>query len=242
MRTSRAWDQLRDIKMIPDWLENPPGSCLIEMGKTRVLCTAVWIDDVPPFLKGTGQGWLTCEYRMLPGSTLSRVSRERAASSGRTYEIQRLIGRSLRACLDLTNIGERTIFIDVDVLQADGGTRICGINGSVIALYRCLQKMERDLGIPVAFAFKGIVSAVSVGMVEGQILLDLEYSEDAVAEVDMNIVAFERKELVEVQGTGERRTFSRSQLLEMLSLAEKGIEQIYRIQTQVLELRNGVGN
>ncbi len=236
MRNSRSNDQLRDVKLIPDWLENPPGSCLIEMGRTRVLCTATWNEDVPQFLKGTGQGWLTCEYRMLPGSTPSRISRERAALSGRTYEIQRLIGRSLRSCLDLAAIGERTIFVDVDVLQADGGTRICGINGSVIALYRCLREMEKKLGIPVAFAFKGIVSAVSVGIVEGEVLLDLEYSEDSCAEVDMNVVAFECKQFVEIQGTGERQTFSHSQLLELLSLSQKGIEEIYQIQRQALGL------
>ncbi len=236
MRSNRANDQLRDVKLMPDWLENPAGSCLVEMGRTRVLCTATWLDDVPQFLKGTGQGWLTCEYRMLPGSTPSRISRERAASSGRTYEIQRLIGRSLRACLDLNTIGERTIFVDVDVLQADGGTRICGINGSVIALYRCLQEMEKRLGVPVAFAFKGIVTAVSVGIVEGKVLLDLEYSEDSCAEVDMNIVAFERDQFVEIQGTGERQTFSHSQLLELLSLASKGIEEMYQLQRQVLGL------
>ncbi len=236
MREERKKDELRPMKIVPDWLDNPPGSCLIEMGRTRVLCTAVWLDDVPQFLKGTGQGWLTCEYRMLPGSTLSRISRERAASSGRTYEIQRLIGRSLRACLDLNAIGERTIFVDVDVLQADGGTRICGINGSVIALYRCLQKMEEELGVPVAFAFKGIVSAVSVGIVEGEPLLDLDYSEDSQAEVDMNVVAFEKDRFVELQGTGERETFTKDQLLDLLSLAEKGIGEVYRMQREVLSL------
>ncbi len=235
MRTERTKDELRKIKAYPGWLSNPSGSCLFEMGNTRVLCTAVWRDDVPVFLKDTGKGWLTSEYRMLPASAVGRISRERAAQSGRTYEIQRLIGRSLRACVDLSVIGERTIYVDVDVLQADGGTRTAGINGSVIALYMCLKRLEEETGVPVEFSFKGIVSAVSVGIVDGEMLLDLEYSEDSSAEVDMNVVAFEKTGFVEVQGTGENSIFTRQQLDEMLSLAEKGINEIYALQKDTIE-------
>ncbi len=234
MRVDRGWNELRAIEIIPGWLDNPPGSCLFRMGKTRVLCTATWIDDVPNFLKGTGSGWLTCEYRMLPGSTLGRVSREKSAGSGRTFEIQRLIGRSLRACVDLEHIGERTIYLDVDVLQADGGTRTAGINGGVIALYMCLKALERQLGHPIEFTFRGVVSAISVGVVEGQVLLDLEYSEDSQATVDMNVVAFEGKEFVEVQGTGERGGFTRAVLDELLDLAQKGIEEVLAKQKEVI--------
>ncbi len=235
MRKERKFNEARPIRIVPRWLNNPAGCCLFEMGNTKVLCTAVWQDDVPQFLKGSGQGWLTCEYRMLPASTINRISRDRSANSGRTYEIQRLIGRSLRACVDLNAIGERTIFIDVDVLQADGGTRTAGINGAVVALYQCLKEMEKRLGVPVAFSFKGIVTAISVGIVNKELLVDLNYSEDSQAEVDMNVVMFEAKDFVELQGTGERALFSRGELLDMLTFAQEAISDIYQKQKSAIE-------
>ncbi len=226
---------VRPMNVSMGWIEGVYGSCLFEMGRTRVLCVVTIQDDVPPFLKGTGKGWLTCEYRMLPGASGIRISRERAANSGRTYEIQRLIGRSLRMAVDLDVIGERTIFVDVDVLQADGGTRTAGINGGLLALAMGLKRLEKEYGIPFAFSFRGIVSAISVGIVDGKIVVDLDYEKDSQAEVDMNVVMFEANEFIEIQGTGERNTFNMDSLNGLLFSAVEGIKFVYKIQSQVIE-------
>ncbi len=228
----RACDQLRRIKITKDFIKYAEGSCLIEFGDTKVICTATVDDRVPPFLNGTGQGWLTAEYSMLPRATAQRNVREAARGklSGRTQEIQRLIGRSLRASLDLSKLGERTIWIDCDVVQADGGTRTASITGGFIALYLALKKLD------ALDALKGFVSAVSVGIVGGVACLDLNFEEDSSAQIDMNVVMLDAESFVEIQGTAESGTFSKSDLDRLLSLAQKGISEILKIQREVLEV------
>lgn len=230
----RAPNQLRPVKITPNFLSHPAGSCLIEMGGTRVVCSAMLEESVPPFLKGSGKGWLTAEYSMLPASSSSRVGRERAKIGGRTHEIQRLIGRSLRAVADLSVLGERSILIDCDVLDADGGTRTASITGAFVAVGLALQKLQK--GNP-AFGrvLKTAVAAVSVGIVKGSAVLDLNYEEDKRADVDMNIVKTAENHFVEVQGTAEGATFGDTQLQELLALAHGGLDQLFEAQRAVLE-------
>jgi ribonuclease PH len=218
----RAPDQLRPLELQPDYLEQPHGSVLFAQGKTKVLCTASIQDGVPRWLYGQKRGWLTAEYSLLPASTGDRTEREasRGKQGGRTVEIQRLIGRSLRAVTDFDALGERTLWVDCDVLQADGGTRCAAISGAYVAARRALDRFG------LGKALTGSVAAVSVGIVGGEALLDLDYSEDALAEVDMNVVVTGDGELVEVQATAERTPFTRGQLGELLDLAEIGIEEI----------------
>lgn len=233
----RANDQLRPVRLTVDYLRHAEGSVLIEFGDTRVLCVATIEERVPPFLVGRGQGWLTAEYAMLPRSGASRSARESVAGKvgGRTHEIQRLIGRSLRAAIDLQALGERTIVLDCDVLQADGGTRTASITGAWVALRRaCLRLRERGtLKVdPVRLG----VAAVSVGVVNGEALLDLNYAEDSKAEVDANVVMTDQGEFIEVQGTAEGKPFARARLDELLALAEGGITELLAMQRQYAAL------
>ncbi len=226
----RKFDELRKVTITLDYIKHAEGSCLIEFGDTKVICTASVEEKVPPFLKGTGQGWITAEYSMLPRATAQRTVREAARGklTGRTQEIQRLIGRSLRCAVDLTALGEMTIWIDCDVIQADGGTRTASITGAFVALYRALQKIEK------LTALKNFIAAVSVGIVNGNVLLDLNYEEDSLAEVDMNVVMTDKGNFVEIQGTAEGEPFSRDTLNTMLDLSEKGIKELIKIQKTVL--------
>ncbi|MBF0522542.1 MAG: ribonuclease PH [Candidatus Omnitrophica bacterium] len=228
----RKTNELRKIKVVKNYIKHPAGSCLIEAGETRVICTATVEESVPPFLKGTGKGWVTAEYGMLPGSCTNRIKRNDV--SGRVQEIQRLVGRSLRAVVDMANIGERTIKIDCDVIQADGGTRTASITGGFIALILALEKMKKEghiKKIPVS----DYVTAVSVGIVDGELLLDLKYDEDSKAQMDMNVVMVGQGEFVEVQGTAEGKPFSKKQMDGLLKLAEKGIGELLKIQKQTLK-------
>ncbi len=232
----RANDQLRPVKVTVDYAKYAEGSALIEFGDTRVLCAASIEDRVPPFLLGRGQGWVTAEYAMLPRAGTTRSQRESVTGKvgGRTHEIQRLIGRSLRACMDLRALGERSIVLDCDVLQADGGTRTAAITGAWIALRRaCATLKQRGLlkTIPVKFA----VAAVSVGVVGGQPMLDLAYVEDSKAEVDANVVMTSRGDYIEVQGTAEGKPFSRERLGELLDLADKGVRELMAIQQEYVK-------
>ncbi|MBF0216432.1 MAG: ribonuclease PH [Candidatus Omnitrophica bacterium] len=232
----RKNNELRNVKITPHYIKQAKGSCLIEMGDTRVICTASVEDGVPRFLKGKGQGWVTAEYGMLPASCASRVSRESAQGkmSGRTHEVQRLIGRSLRSICDMNALGERTIWIDADVIQADGGTRCAGITGSFIALAIAIDKIMKDElieGMPL----KSHIAAVSVGMVKGMESLDLNYEEDSTAEVDMNVVMTGNGEFVEIQGTAEKEPFSSSTMDKMVSLAKNGIKQLIECQKDALK-------
>ncbi|HEX8983736.1 MAG TPA: ribonuclease PH [Ktedonobacterales bacterium] len=227
----RANDQLRPISITTDYIKHAEGSALIEFGDTRVLCVASIEDRVPPFLEGRGQGWVTAEYAMLPRAGNTRSQRESVAGKvgGRTHEIQRLIGRSLRAALDLRALGERTITLDCDVLQADGGTRTASITGAWIALQRATKRLKEQ-GILRVDPVKLSVAAVSVGIVKDQGMLDLNYGEDSRAEVDANVVMTDKGEFIEVQGTAEGKPFSRARLDELLALAEKGIRELQEIQ------------
>lgn len=228
----RRPDELRPVKITPNFLASPPGSCLIEMGGTRVVCSAMIEDSVPQWMKGKGKGWLTAEYSMLPASSVQRVSRERSKVGGRTQEIQRLIGRSLRACLDLDKLGERSVLIDCDVLDADGGTRTAAITGAYVALTLGLRKFQAQA--PVLHALRGAVAAVSVGVIKGSPCLDLHYDDDKSADVDMNIVKTSEGKYVEVQGTAEGATFDRDALDTLLKLADKGIAELLAAQKKVL--------
>lgn len=234
-RTERKWNEIRTVAITRDYLDNATGSALIEMGKTRVLCTATLEERVPPFLKDSGKGWLTAEYAMLPMSTPDRIAREsvRGRIGGRTHEIQRLIGRSLRAVTDLGAFGERTVYIDCDVIQADGGTRTASITGSFIALVDAFRKMKAN-GIVDVFPIRDYVAAISVGQVGEGLLLDLDYSEDSTAEVDMNFVMTGSGDMIEIQGTAEGTPFSRTLMNEMLDLASKGIEDLIRKEKDIL--------
>jgi len=232
----RKRDQLRPIKIETDFVQHPEGSVLITVGDTKVICNASIEERVPPFLRGQGKGWITAEYAMLPRATAQRNIREssRGKVSGRTMEIQRLIGRALRSIVDLDKIGERTIWIDCDVIQADGGTRTAAITGAYVALVLALGKLIKQKSIK-EMPITEYLAAISVGiMPDEEAVLDLEYVEDSTANVDMNIVMTSKKEFVEVQGTGEEATFSFNQLNEMLQLAEKGIEEIFALQKEAL--------
>jgi len=230
----RAWDELRPVKIIPGFQNFAEGSALIELGQTRVLCSVSVEERVPAFLKGGGGGWITAEYAMLPRATVTRTPRERDRIGGRSQEIQRLIGRSLRAITDLDALGERTLIVDCDVIQADGGTRTAAITGSYVALYQALQTMA-NMGILSAIPLKGVVAATSVGIVHSYMLLDLCYDEDCSAEVDFNVVMTSQGEFVEIQGTAEGKPFSKETIDSLLSLAEKGIKQLFQIQQTALE-------
>lgn len=231
----RGPEDLRPTRVMPNYLKFPAGSCLVEVGDTRLICTAMIDDRVPPFLKGTSSGWITAEYSMLPGATPTRTPREvsRGKPGGRTVEIQRLIGRTLRAAVDLTRIGEKTIWIDCDVIQADGGTRTAAITGGYVALVLALSGLAREQNWD-ALPITDYVAAVSVGMVQGQPVLDLCYAEDSTAQVDMNVVMTGSGEFVEIQGTAEGSPFSHSRLDEFLSLAEHGIRSLMEIQKEAL--------
>ena len=223
--------EVRAIRVTPGVQRHAEGSVLYEMGETKVVCAASVEDRVPPFLRGSGRGWVTAEYAMLPRSTTTRVQREGRGGKvqGRTQEIQRLIGRSLRAVIDFEPLGERTVTIDCDVLQADGGTRTASINGAWIALRQACERLVRD-GAIAANPVREPVAAVSVGMVGGRVLADLDYAEDSSAEVDMNVVMTESGKLIEVQGTAEGAPFSRTELDRMLSAAERASREILRSQ------------
>jgi ribonuclease PH len=231
----RGPNELRPVKITPGFLPYAEGSVLIEMGNTRVICAASLEDRVPPFLRNSGQGWLTAEYSMLPRSTQTRTSREigRGGPSGRTHEIQRLIGRSLRAVADLKALGERTLTIDCDVLQADGGTRTAAITGAFVAFALAGSRLLKAGKISRSVV-SNQVAAVSVGIVDNTLLLDLKYDEDSKAEVDMNIVCTGDRRFIEVQGTAEREPFSRAQMDELLALAEGGIVTLLRLQQEVI--------
>jgi len=238
---NRQNDEMRPVRFTPGFTKNPDGSVLVQTGDTMVLCTAMVEAKVPPFLKGSGSGWVTAEYSLLPSSTETRTQREatRGKINGRTSEIQRLIGRSLRAVVDLPALGERTIWIDCDVLQADGGTRTASISGAFVALCLALMKLQAE-GVIKQLPIIDYVAAVSVGIVDGETVLDLEYIEDSRAEVDMNVVMTGRGNFVEVQGTAEGTPYSKAKLDEMLALAEKGIQEIFDLQANIIG--KGFGN
>jgi ribonuclease PH len=232
----RRWDELRPLKITRSYLKNVEGSVLIEMGDTKVICTVTVEESVPPFLRGKNKGWISAEYGMLPRSSRERIPREsvRGRVGGRTHEIQRLIGRSLRAVTDLERLGERTLWIDCDVIQADGGTRTASITGAFIALADALhhaQKQGRIDRIPI----KDFLAAVSVGRVHGQPALDLCYEEDSNAEVDMNIVMTGGEKFVEVQGTAEQQPFTRSEMDALVDLAKKGVRHLVTQQKKLLK-------
>lgn len=231
----RDKNQLRDTKIIRNYIKYAEGSCLIEMGNTKVICTASVEDGVPPFLRKTGRGWVTAEYGMIPRSCKSRSPREssRGGVGGRTHEIQRLVGRSLRSVMDLPKLGERTIWIDTDVIQADGGTRCAAITGSFVALYDALNKMKKD-GIFDNLPVDDFVAAVSVGIIGGEVYLDLDYEEDSNAEVDMNVIMTGKGRFVEVQGTAEKNPFDSKALTKMISAAEQGIKELIAKQRKAL--------
>lgn len=232
---NRKYDELRNIKITRNYLKHPQGSVLIEMGDTKIICTVMIENRVPRFLKGKGSGWVTAEYSMLPGSTQGRKVRgvTRGKVDGRTQEIQRLIGRSLRGVVDLKKLGERTLWIDCDVIQADGGTRTAAITGGFVAMVEALHWLyeEGDIeGIPIS----NFMSAVSVGIVEGVPLLDLCYEEDYRASVDMNVVMTDENEFIEIQGTGEGDTYSKEELNDLLELAERGNNELIIKQKEAL--------
>ena len=234
----RKAEEMRPVKVDRGFLKHAEGSLFIEVGETKVLCTATVEDKVPLFLRGTGQGWVTAEYGMLPRATKTRTPRESATgrASGRTFEIQRLIGRSLRAVIDLAKLGERTVLIDCDVIQADGGTRTTAVTGAFVALADALHRLQESSLIQGPL-LKDFVAAVSVGSVEGNLMLDLNYAEDSMADVDMNVVMTGSKKFVEVQGTAEEVPFDKEQLDQMLHLAMRGIEQLVDLQRQLLGAR-----
>jgi ribonuclease PH len=232
---NRAFDQLRPVQVKRHFARQAAGSVLYQAGGTTILCTASVEADVPPWLAGRGKGWITAEYSMLPGSTPSRKPRERSGKlDGRTAEIQRLIGRSLRAVADLTALGERLITVDCDVLEADGGTRTASVTGGFLALVDALASLRADLPDPQRFPLRDSVAAVSVGLVHGQAVLDLDYQQDLDATVDMNVVMTGRGQFVEIQGTGEEAVFDEAQLQAMLRLARSGIARLTELQRATL--------
>jgi len=239
-RDGRKADQLRRLKIVRGCNVHAEGSTCIEMGDTKVVCTASLEYKVPQFLRGSGRGWVTAEYGMLPRSTRERMNRESVAGKqvGRTLEIQRLIGRSLRAVTDLEALKEYTIWMDCDVIQADGGTRTAAINGAYLALYDAFRRMVENKKLP-EIPFRDSVAAVSVGIVDGVPLLDLDFEEDERAEVDMNMVMTGAGSLVEVQGTGEKRAFTREELTAVLDLAQQGIEKVAWLQNQAIFAADG---
>lgn len=240
----RQVNHIRTVKITPDYISHPEGSVLIEVGDTKVICNASIEDKVPPFMRGKGKGWITAEYAMLPRATEQRNIREssRGKVSGRTMEIQRLIGRALRSVVDLDKIGERTVWVDCDVIQADGGTRTASITGAFVAVVLAFGKLLKK-GTISKMPVTDYLSAISVGVLsDGKEILDLNYQEDSQADVDMNIVMTGSGEFVEIQGTGEEATFSQSQLLTMLQLANEGIEEVTEHQKETIgELSDRIG-
>ncbi|MDY6284793.1 MAG: ribonuclease PH [Fibrobacter sp.] len=230
---NRKFNETRPVKMTTGFISSADGSVLIEMGNTRVICNATLLPEIPAWLSGKGRGWITAEYSLLPQSTGKRVERERKGASGRTQEIQRLIGRSLRGAADLNALGENAIVVDCDVIQADGGTRTASIIGGFVALAIALKKIKKNLGIE-AQILKHAVTAISTGVVKGEPLLDLCYVEDSAADVDMNIVMRDAKTFIEVQGTGEHSDFDRATLNTLLDLGEKACKEIYPLQMQAI--------
>lgn len=237
-RSDQRWpDEIRSVRITRGYCKHALGSCLIEIGDTRVVCAANIENKVPPHLKNTGTGWITAEYGMLPSSTTTRMIREssKGRPQGRTHEIQRLIGRSLRAAVSLQDVGERTIWLDCDVLQADGGTRTASITGAYIALKDALEAMTAQQLI-ARNPIREQVAAVSVGIIDGEIFLDLNYEEDSRADVDMNVVMTGSGSIIEIQGTAEGQAFTRDQMNSLITLAEKGIAQLMKIQKQSLQI------
>ncbi len=235
MRTNeRKNNELRPVEFIPNYIMHPEGAVLISVGNTKVICTATIENKLPPFMRGQGKGWITAEYSMLPRATNTRNVRESARGklSGRTMEIQRLIGRSLRAAVDLEKLGERMIWIDCDVIQADGGTRTASITGSVVAMKLAFDKLVAE-GVLKESPLKEHLAAISVGIKDGEVILDLDYEEDSSAEVDMNVIMTESGQFVEIQGTGEEATYSHAELLQMLDVASQGIKQLIEAQKQI---------
>jgi ribonuclease PH len=231
----RSWDDARAISITPGYQKFAEGSALIEMGQTWVLCAASLEERVPPFLRGQGQGWITAEYSMLPRATTSRTPRDRDTGrvNGRSQEIQRLIGRSLRAVTDLEALGERTVQIDCDVIQADGGTRTAAITGAYVALYQALKLLVDNRALP-KLPLRSSVAAISVGLVDNELLLDLCYREDSQAQVDFNVVLTDRGEMVELQGATEGEPFPQHLVPEILSLASRGVEPLFRAQREAI--------
>ena len=232
----RAWDELRPINIIPGFQSFAEGSAMIELGKTRILCSVTVENKVPNFIREIGGGWITAEYAMLPRSTVTRTNRDSKTGrvSGRNQEIQRLIGRSLRAVANLTALGERTFIVDCDVIQADGGTRTAAITGAYVALYQAMQKLT-NIGIYPNIPLRSAVAATSVGIVNSYTLLDLCYDEDHRAEVDFNSVMTSKGEFVEIQGSAESKPFSKETIDTILSLSRKGIEQLFQIQQSTID-------
>lgn len=230
MRENRKNDEMREVKVTKNYIMHPEGSVLIEFGNTKVICNATVEEKVPPFLRGTGTGWVTAEYSMLPRATNNRVQRESSKGklSGRTMEIQRLIGRALRAAVNLEKLGERTVIIDCDVIQADGGTRTASITGGYLALELAVEKLI-DTGKLTEIPINSRVAAISVGKIKDEILLDLEYEEDFRADVDMNIIMNDKGEFIELQGTGEEATFTQDELLKFIEISRKGFEKLFKL-------------
>ncbi len=230
----RKADELRRIKITKNYLKSAEGSVLIEMGDTKVICTATVDKSVPPFLRGKGVGWVTAEYAMLPRSSAQRISRERSKVGGRTHEIQRLIGRALRSVVDMDALGERTVLIDCDVIQADGGTRTASITGAYIALVEALQHIKAQ-GTIDQVPVTDYLAAISVGIVDGKPVLDLCYKEDSAAEVDLNLVMTGTGKIVEVQGTAEGEPFSKAEMNKLIALGEKGVKALIKKQKEMLK-------
>ena len=230
MRENRKNDEMREQQVTKNYIMHPEGSVLIEFGNTKVICNATVEEKVPPFLRGTGTGWVTAEYSMLPRATNNRVQRESSKGklSGRTMEIQRLIGRALRAAVNLEKLGERTVIIDCDVIQADGGTRTASITGGYLALELAIEKLI-DTGKLTEIPINSRVAAISVGKIKDEILLDLEYEEDFRADVDMNIIMNDKGEFIELQGTGEEATFTQDELLKFIEISRKGFEKLFKL-------------
>ena len=230
MRTGRKNDEMREVRVTKNYIMHPEGSVLIEFGNTKVICNATVEEKIPPFLRGSGTGWITAEYSMLPRATNNRVQREASKGkiAGRTMEIQRLIGRALRSSIDLGKLGERTIIIDCDVIQADGGTRTASITGAYLAMELAIEKLidERKLNeIPIISK----VAAISVGKIKNEILLDLEYEEDSKADVDMNIILNDKGEFIEIQGTGEEATFTQDDLMKFIEVSKNAFEKLFKL-------------
>jgi len=231
----RKADELRTVRILRNYLKSAEGSVLIEMGDTKVICTATVDNSVPPFLRGKGTGWVTAEYAMLPRASAQRIQRERGKVGGRTHEIQRLIGRALRSVVDMNALGERSVLIDCDVVQADGGTRTAAITGAYVALVDALRHMVRQ-GLVETIPVMDYLAAISVGIVNGKSMLDLCYQEDSTAEVDMNLVMTGKGGIVELQGTAEGKPFSKKELGKLLLLGEKGIKALVKKQKDLLKV------
>ena len=238
----RKADELRPITIIRDFLEYPEGSCLISFGRTKVICTASVIENVPNWLKGKGQGWITAEYSMLPRATQQRNIRESVSGriGGRTHEIQRMIGRAMRTAVDLKKLGERTIWVDCDVIQADGGTRTAAITGAFVAVADALIRLKKE-GVIEENPIKDFVAAVSVGLINDRIFLDLNFEEDSAAQVDMNVVGTGTGQFSEVHTMGEEHVFTKEQLIEMLDLARKGIDELIDLQSELYIINQETG-